>query len=160
MGRPLVFDDDKAEAILASLRAGNHMETAAACAGVTRSTLYNWLSAGQRARDRHAKDPTLEWKRAEIEFTRFMDAVDKARAEAVSDNVGIVLAAAKDKWQAAAWWLERTKPDHYGKTQRLELAEAAPVATMDVWIEHAREAEAKLAEFRAAQITEGDDDGE
>ena len=36
------------EKILLHLRVGAYMETAAACAGIAKDTLYNWLKKGAR----------------------------------------------------------------------------------------------------------------
>ena len=42
----------KIEQIVAAVRAGNFIETAAAFAGISKQTLYNWLKEGARERDR------------------------------------------------------------------------------------------------------------
>jgi hypothetical protein len=96
-GRPSKRTPEVKQMILEALRGGNYLETAAAYAGVHRSTLNRWMNED---------DP---------EFQDFRDAVEKARADAIVRNVGVVLAAAPKNWQAAAWWLERTNPDKYGR---------------------------------------------
>ena len=52
-------------------------------------------------------------------FREFREAVERARAEAVARNVALVQKAADDSWQAAAWWLERSRPDQYGRRTNL-----------------------------------------
>lgn len=101
-GRPTLFDSQKAGQILLALRAGNYVETAAAFAGVTKQTVYNWLKRG--ARRTKAGLPF----RGEEAYAEFFDAVEKAKATAEVNAVALIQTAAKKNWQAAAWYLERT----------------------------------------------------
>jgi hypothetical protein len=80
---------------------GNYMETAAAFAGVHKSTLYEWLKKGAKSKSGIYKE--------------FSDAVKKALAEAEVRDVAIISQAAKESWQASAWRLERKFPDKWGK---------------------------------------------
>lgn len=34
-------------------------------------------------------------------------------------SVGVIRHAARDTWQAAAWWLERRYPDEWGRKDRI-----------------------------------------
>jgi transposase len=97
MGRPSKLTEDRKSAIIDSLRAGNYLETAAAGAGVHRDTLNEWRK----------------------QFPDFSDAVEKARAEAEEQHVAVIRAAARDSWQAAAWWLERSYPHRWGRRDRV-----------------------------------------
>lgn len=92
--------------IVRSLRAGNYVETAAAAAGISKSTLYDWLRRGARAKSGAHKE--------------FADAVANAQAEGEQSMVAIIAAAAGNQWQAAAWHLERKFPDKWGRRQRIE----------------------------------------
>ena len=61
---------------------------------------------------------------------KMLGAVEKAKAEAVSRNVAIIQKSAHHgTWQAAAWWLERTQQQVFGRKQQLEHtgAEGAPI---------------------------------
>lgn len=102
MGRPTKFSEERAQAMLEALRGGNYIETAASYAGIDDSTYRRWL------------------QREEPEFRAFRAAVKKAQADAEVRNVGIVLKAAPTHWQAAAWWLERSFPDRYGRRTRID----------------------------------------
>ena len=93
VGRPTKFTTERQERILRSIRAGNYVETAALAAGIGKSTFYDWL-------DR---------------FPDFADAVQKARAEAEARYVAVIEQATETSWQAAAWWLERTAPNRWGR---------------------------------------------
>jgi hypothetical protein len=76
------------ESVLTALRGGNTRTAAAAYAGISKETLYEWM--------RTAAD--------------FSDAVSKAEADAEVRSVAHIIKAAGDgSWQAAAWWLERRR---------------------------------------------------
>ena len=94
--------------IVAALKAGAYIETAAAFAGISRDTLYRWLKLGAR------KPGTA--------YSRFADAVALALAESEIRDLAIIGEAAKTQWQAAAWRLERRNPARWGR--RTEQPEA------------------------------------
>jgi hypothetical protein len=82
--------------IVAALRAGNYQETAAAYAGISAKTFYEWLNRGE------SEEPKEE------AFRNFREAVEKAKADAdVRDVLLIDQAAQSGSWQAAAWKLDR-----------------------------------------------------
>ena len=83
-------------AILNALRVGNTRRASAAAAGVSHETFYRWLAN-----------------------VTFCDEVIKAEADAELRFLGQVATAAKTSWQAAAWWLERSRPDQYGRRTNL-----------------------------------------
>lgn len=83
------------------IRMGNYTETACEYLGIHKSTWYKWLSAGEKANSGLKRE--------------FFDAIKKAEAEAQIRNLGIIQQAAKENWQAAAWYLERKFPDQWGK---------------------------------------------
>lgn len=108
IGRPPVpskFDDTVKGHILDSLRAGNTRTDAAAYAGISHSTLFEWIR-------RSKANP-------EGPFGAFFDEVKKAEADAVVRNVALIQKAATDTWQAAAWWLERKYPEHWSQHRDL-----------------------------------------
>jgi hypothetical protein len=87
VGRPSKLSDEVERRLCDALRAGNHLEVAAAYAGLSRSTLYRWLSL---AREPEA-DPRL---------CRLADAVRKAEADAEVHCVGVLRrAAAQGDWR-------------------------------------------------------------
>jgi transposase-like protein len=90
--------------IVENLRAGAYIETAAAAAGVSASTVHAWL---RRAED-HPDD-------CGSPFLEFLEAVEKARAEAELDAIRTIREAAPRSWQAAAWYLERSYPKRWGR---------------------------------------------
>lgn len=95
------------EIILKTIREGASNRAAAAQAGVPESTLYDWLVRGQGD---------------EEPFRTFRSAFEKAKADREAKFVGLIQQAAEDgTWQAAAWYLERTDPEHYGRKERHQL---------------------------------------
>lgn len=99
-GRPSKLTDERAERILDALRAGNYLETAARYAGVSYDTLNEWRKR----------------------FPEFSEAVEKARADAEARNVAVLQQAARTKWQAAAWWLERSFPGRWGRRDEVNVS--------------------------------------
>lgn len=106
-GRPLKLTEDLQRKIVEAIRAGNYIETAAAYAGVNKSTIYDWLKRGARGDG--------------AEFVSFSNAVEKALAEAEMRDVLIIGNAAKENWQAAAWRLERKFPERWGRKDRMNI---------------------------------------
>lgn len=97
--------------IVSALLKGNTRTVAAQAAGVGWSTFMGWLAEG-RTQTAGAKRDLL-------------DAVEKAEALAVQASVGVVRHAARDSWQAAAWWLERRYPDDYARRDRVPVEQLA-----------------------------------
>ena len=127
-GRPTKFNVEIANAIIENLRLGNYIEHASAAAGINKSTLYLWLEKGRKEQERI--EAGLEPNEEESNFMEFSNAVEKAKAEAVSRNVAIIQKSAHSgTWQAAAWWLERTQQTIFGRKQQLEHtgAEGQPI---------------------------------
>jgi transposase len=106
--------------VVEAIRGGNYVETAAACAGIGRGTLEDWMQRGR-----------LEGTGIYAEFAH---AVEMARAKAHKDTVAIIRKASFDSWQAAAWWLERSFPDLWGRRDRVEHTgpHGGPIQTIDL----------------------------
>lgn len=106
-GRPTKLTSDVQQKLCDAIRAGNYLATAAAFAGVSESTLHNWLKRGaNEAKGRHHD---------------LAAAVEKAMADAEARDVALISKAAADgTWQAAAWRLERRFPDRWGRRDRLD----------------------------------------
>lgn len=106
-GRPTKFSKATADRILLALRAGNYAETAAAFAGIDKTTFYDWLKKGAA--------------QSKGQLSEFSHAVEKAMAEAeMRDLSNIGAAAGRGEWQASAWRLERKFPDRWGRRTKIE----------------------------------------
>ena len=122
MARPTKLNFDTHNKIITAIRAGNYIETAAAYAGVNKSTLYEWLKRGEREKQRVAENSRYGIRKSEKPYVEFSNAVEKALAEAEIRDVAIIAKAAKEQWQAAAWRLERKFPDRWGRKDKVDLS--------------------------------------
>jgi hypothetical protein len=106
--------------IVQALDAGAFFDDACSFAGVSRSAAYEWLARGKAAREEQDdKGEGYELTANDRAYLDFADAVEKTRATVVVRNLAIIRNAAQDgTWQAAAWYLERTMPQKYGRHQR------------------------------------------
>lgn len=125
-GRPTRLNYSVQEKIVQAIRAGNYIETAAAYAGIHKSSLYEWLNRGEREKQRVAKDPKFKIQKKEAPFVDFSNAVQKALADAEVRDVAIIGRAAEEQWQAAAWRLERKFPDRWGR-KRLDIEHSGEI---------------------------------
>lgn len=132
VGRKTLLNEDVHKRIVDTITGGNYLDTAAAVAGISSSTLHAWLDRGRKARDLAA----LGGKEApadERPFVSFLEDVEKARATAEARAVLLIQRAAQDgTWQAAAWYLERSAPKRWGRQDRMlhSNPEGGPVEVM------------------------------
>ena len=140
MGRPTKLTDNTQQAILDAIRLGMYQEQAALLAGIHRRTFHRWIERGKTGLPED--EP----------YRHFCHAVEKARAEVEADHLTTIQQAARrGTWQAAAWFLERSFPQRYGR--RIE----ATVITRDELLE-ALDAEIALLEAEANESYDVDAD--
>lgn len=122
MARPTKLTKQVRDAIILAVEGGTYLSMAAEYAGVSRSTLHLWMVRGEAG---------------EKSFSEFSDALKKARANAQVRSIALIRQAANNgTWQAAAWYLERSDPEHWGR-HRIEItgagdAQVAVAAAVDV----------------------------
>ena len=144
---------------------GNYIATACQYVGIGESTFYEWRARGQSEVERLAMqgldgesmayeacsgdavealdrcpepfDPD-EWP-----FVVFSYQTERARARAEVDTLRLISKAADNSWRAAAWFLERTKPERYGLRQGVNLA-GSPGAPVEIRTVTVEELEAKI----------------
>lgn len=97
--------------IVENITNGNYLAVAAQCAGINKSTHCRWMDKGRN--DLARGETTI--------YSDYFEKVTTARAVAESANVFVIKNATHDNWQAAAWWLERTFPDRWGRRDRMSL---------------------------------------
>lgn len=108
------MDENKVKVLLDALKGGADIRTASQFAGLNYSTVYMWVERGQRENER--VEAGLGSSDDEQAYLDLWQRMRKARAEAVVRNVAQVQKAAQQgDWKAAAWWLERTVPEHYAQ---------------------------------------------
>lgn len=159
-GAPLTLDDivatrpgtgdgiTRAERIVEAIRAGSYVETAAAAAGVDKSTLYDWLKGGAHANTKHSRGTRLSAK--EKRLAAFANAVAEAEAQAEVLLIGTITDMALGGREvvtvtekvdgsgrvvdtttkrerlapnvaAATWRAERRHPEKWGRRQLIEV---------------------------------------
>jgi len=121
-GRTTKLTPQVQEGIVTAIRLGNFQDHAALANGISTATFYAWLERGKKERERLEALPNATPKPDETIFVDFLEAIEKAKAEAVLRNVSIIQKAASvGSWQASAWWLERTQHQLYGRKQQVAL---------------------------------------
>jgi hypothetical protein len=103
-GRKTLLEPDVIDRLEQMLKAGNYIEVALRAVGVGGRTFRDWM---QRGRTSAAPGDEL--------YRELVERVDLARAEGEVRNVATIAAAGRDNWQAAAWILERSAPERWGK---------------------------------------------
>jgi hypothetical protein len=103
-----------AAAFVKVLATGCSFETAATTVGVSKVTAYDWISRGEEVRD-------MEPVPADAEpFLNFANDVARAREQVVTLALAGVLEAGKADWRAFAWFLERSRPQEFGRQTRID----------------------------------------
>jgi hypothetical protein len=100
--------------IIESVQAGNALSVAASAAGVQSATMRSWLERGAMQKSGIYHD--------------FRLAVEEAGFQSEERLVGIIANSALERWDAAAWLLERKWPARWGQrvqvTVEMELQKA------------------------------------
>lgn len=101
--------------IVGLLAGGIPIKAACARARLPQSTFFKWRNQGES--DVDDGEETL--------YAKFFLDTEEARAESEAEYLGYIRDAARDRgqWQAAAWLLERTRRDTYGRAKPLESTE-------------------------------------
>ena len=101
MARPTKLDADRQAKVCEALALGVSWAAAAAHAGLTERTVMDWCERGRRG---------------EKPFSQFLQDATRARDAAEVRYAAVVAKAAKEGNEAAArWWLERRRPETWGR---------------------------------------------
>ena len=155
-GRPTILTDEIQTKIIQALTGGNYLETACQYAGIQPRTAYLWLDKGRKAQTQ--QNPTTNQQK----YLNFLQAVEKAQATSETRNVALIQQAATETWQAAAWWLERTRPARYGKSYKHEIGGSdTPIqVSVEAQREQALDSLDKLSERMVTAVVEDDEEEE
>lgn len=137
MGRPTKLTPERHKQIVDLVRAGNYPEIAAQAAGINAATYYRWMQKGE--------DGTAP-------YGEFREAIKEAQGTAEAHAVAIIRKAALDgTWQAAAWFLERSKAERWRRKENVELTgkDGGPVRQQVVGDEQRAEVTALIDELAA-----------
>jgi hypothetical protein len=139
VARPSKRTPAREQAILGALRVGNTRTAAAAYAEISLDTLARWIS----------------------DDAEFCGAVLKAEADAEARFLGQIAKAAQDgTWTAAAWWLERRRPENYARKDRTESKveltgkDGGPIRTLSDLPDHERRILADVIDAYLATVPE------
>ena len=102
MGRPSLYTEDIAKAIVANLETGASVRDSVEATGTNLYTYHEWLGR----------------------YPSFSQAVTRARTLQRMKLVTLIQNAADKDWRAGAWLLERGDPDSWGRKDKLFLAQA------------------------------------
>jgi len=100
-GRKTKLNQELIDTAVDLLKMGNYTETVCDYLGIDESTWYRWMREGKKA-NRGIKN-------------QFYQSIKKAQAHAEIRNLAIIETAAKEEWQAAAWYLERKFQNKWGR---------------------------------------------
>jgi transposase len=120
--------------VIEALRAGNYIETACAYAGISTTAYHRWIQEADQGASINDTPLSADDLQKRVEFR---DSCARARAEAEVRNVALIQKAATSpkNWAAAGWWLERSKPDRWGRqtkvTQEISGPGGAPIQISD-----------------------------
>lgn len=103
--RPLKITAELRDSFVLLLEAGNYVETVCEALRVSRRVFYDWMERGEREEEEGVESP----------FVDFREAVLQAKAKAEISALAVVFNAKETNWQAAAWYLERTRQKRYGR---------------------------------------------
>lgn len=106
-GAPGKLTDELQSRLVELISNGAFVETACNHVGISKVSYYSWRKQG-RAQNRG-------------KFRDFLNATNKAQADAELALVSIIQSAAYQDWKAAAWILVRMNPNTYSETKRTEL---------------------------------------
>ena len=98
--------DKVQDTIVKALENGMAIKSACGQARIAEQTYYNWYNKGAEKKSGKYRD--------------FHDAVDNAKNVAQSNFENVITSTANNgTWQAAAWWLERRRPEMYNKPEKV-----------------------------------------
>lgn len=167
MPRPRKLNAIAIKRVAEAVRAGNTREVAAAAAGVCVATLWAWRREGNRLEAlADAGEPFDIPKRDALLYIKLVEALRDADLGVEREIVDVVVAKAREGHVGAAtWWLEKRRPESWGKRVVVAGDEAAPLkvdATVDTGPPRPVDPRAWLIAFKAqlADLVEDTEDPE
>lgn len=181
-GNPGLFTEAVRREIVTTVQAGNYLTTAAASVGIGRSTLFAWMKRGRQERSRleaEASEGLVPEPRAsETPFVEFLDAVERAEAEAERYAVLVLrdlmrprdedgnLRDERVRLQASTAFLERKHPEGWSRGERAEVRMVSEVEVKVTTAEQQERTRVILGElveigvFEALAASEAEGEGE
>ncbi len=145
---PRKLDEAMITALSILVSKGNYYHDACSLCGIWETTLYDWLK--QAEIDFNAGRESI--------FTRLHESLKRAKAEARSKMVAVVIQAAEQKrdWLPAITYLERTDPEHWGRKDRrtLDINEHKEITVTTVEVHH-HDGMSQIVEGEAKELPPG-----
>lgn len=113
MPRPAKLTDETVKLIVDAIRVGCPIRVACLAGGIGSTTFKTWMDRGKSADE------------ADAPYRAFRTSLKKARGHGEAHALKIIQDAMPDHWQAAAWFLERSRPTRWGRVDRLKATMAA-----------------------------------
>lgn len=115
-GRHTALTPEVEESILGNIRLGVPVKDAMKIQGISERSYYSWIKRGSDELERLERDQSAVPNPSEVQFLQFLQSVERAKSEAAGLHVATVTnAARRGDWRASAWWLERQRPEEFGK---------------------------------------------
>jgi transposase len=113
---------------------------AARLAGIDRATLWRWTEQGEADLDQE-KDSV---------YCNLCNGLKKAEAAFQAYALTVIHDAAPQNWQAAAWLLERKRPEEWGRRDRVQTTEQMEQLKLEAGKEILAEMSAELSQLKPA----------
>jgi hypothetical protein len=118
----------KLQALLEALSNGHSQRTACDLAGIPTSCFYQAMAKADvliEACESNGHVPSAR----DAKYMQFSERVRAAESVPIDKNIKMIQAFAAESWQAAAWMLERRRPQDFGKMSRHEFSgpEGGPI---------------------------------
>ena len=126
MGARGKYNVERHAKIIALIKKGNYLKTAAQAVGIDESTFTRWMQEGEREQAEYEKmvEEGRIQENEELDghkFRQFFVDVGEAKAIAEATDLARIEKVADTTWQAAAWRLERRYPRRWAKRSSLRV---------------------------------------
>lgn len=141
--RNKLFDESLIEELLNYIEVGNYVPTACAAVGISPTTYYRWLTAGQNVddtiSDRDDYDDmkermldgelVLDFDMFAVRSWVFRERVLQAAARSEAYAVATIRKQMPNQWTAAMTFLERRFPNRWKRREQIDVGEADAAGT-------------------------------
>jgi hypothetical protein len=107
-GRETKFNEEIREEILSYLKLGFTIKDTCEAVNISTETFFQWKKQGKTDKNNGIKS----------DFSDFSDSIKTAKHSVKKFMLSKIVQAAKENWNAAAWWVERNFPEDYSKLKR------------------------------------------